>query len=62
MITVLYHLRLEEKDQVIDSFEQRFESTEKRDEWEQKQKPHPFLTLKAIKVIDSESTSCKTAK
>jgi len=50
MITVDYTIVQDEKDQVIDAFTKSFETNEARQQYENSQKGHPFLTLKAVKV------------
>lgn len=50
MIVVEYNVLQDEKDQVIDQFTKSFETNEARQQYEDSQRGHPFLTLKAMKV------------
>jgi hypothetical protein len=50
MITVEYKILQDEKDQVINQFTKSFETDEARQQYEDSQRGHPFLTLKAMKI------------
>lgn len=50
MIVVEYNLIQDEKDQVINQFTKSFETDEARQQYEDSQRGHPFLTLKAMKI------------
>jgi hypothetical protein len=50
VITVVYKILQDEKDQVINQFTKSFETDEARQQYEDSQRGHPFLTLKAMKI------------
>ena len=50
MIIVEYQILQDEKDQVINQFTKSFEADEARQQYEDSQRGHPFLTLKAMKI------------